>query len=160
MFKLLRRFASKPERSPREAALRALECGSFLEAEHGLAALLELPDIPGHERAFLLNKRGVALVSLGDRERAREQFVAALEASARLPSALTNLGNLALERGDIEQAVAYYEEALASDDTYALAHLNIAAAYRRQGRISDAVRSLRKAQRLEGRFGWKPSKRP
>ena len=160
MFKLWRRFASKPERSPREAALRALECGSFLEAERGLAALLELPGLPGHERAFLLNKRGVALVALGDRDRAREQFLAALDIAPRLPSALTNLGNLALEQGEIAHAVRYYETAIASDDGYALAHLNIAAAYRKLGRIGDAVRSLRKAQRLEGRFDWKLSKRP
>ncbi len=159
MFKLFRRFASKSPASPREAALRALERGDFADAERALEALLERSGLPAGERAFLLNKRGVALVALGERERAREHFDAALAASPRYPSALTNLGNLALERGDIAQAVPYYEAAIASDESYALAHLNLSAAYRRQGRLGDAVRSLRKAQRLEGRFTWKPSKR-
>ena len=139
--------------------MRALERGDFAEAERTLEALLERTGLPPGEQAFLLNKRGVALVSLGERERAREQFDAALEASPHLPSALTNLGNLALERGDIERAVPYYEAAIASDESYALAHLNLSTAYRQQGRLGDAVRSLRTAQRLEGRFTWKPSKR-
>ncbi len=139
--------------------MRALEGGDFAEAERALGALLEGSGLPPGERAFLLNKRGVAIVSLGERERAREYFEAALAALPQYPAALTNLGNLALERGDTDQAVPYYEAAIASDESFALAHLNLSAAYRKQGRLGDAVRSLRKAQRLEGRFTWKPSKR-
>ena len=158
MFKLLRRFASKAAPEPREAALRALAVRDYARAERGFAELLAQPGLVSGERAFLLNKRGVALVGLGEREGAQEAFAQALRAAPTFAPALTNVGNLALERGEVDAAIASFAAAIASDDGYALAHLNIAVAYRQQGRIGEAVRSLRKAQRLEGRSTWRLSK--
>lgn len=105
----------------------------------------------GLERAFLLNKRGVARIGLELRELAREDFLAALEAHARYAPALTNLGNLLLESGRLDDAIAYYERAVESDRDYAIAYLNLGVAYKRAGRIAEGVNALQHAARLEER---------
>src|ERR1700722_6073567 len=66
MFRLLRGFAFRQERSPREAALAGLRRRDYMRAETGLSALRESAAPPA-ERAFLFNKRGVARIGFGDR---------------------------------------------------------------------------------------------
>lgn len=146
MFRPRRRFAS--QREPHAGALAALARGEFADAEDQLTALLA-PATREAERAFLLNKRGVARVGLGNAAAAREDFEAALACVANYPPALTNLGNLSLEAGDVESAIARYQAAIAADEGYALAHLNLGAAYKRAGRFAEAVAELRRAQRFE-----------
>jgi tetratricopeptide (TPR) repeat protein len=148
MFRLLRGFAFRPKRSPREAALAALRRRDYARAETGLSELLESAPPPA-ERAFLLNKRGVARISLGNPVEARADFDAALQCVANYAPALTNLGNLLLESGDVPGATALYEAALRSDPDYAVACLNLGVAYKRSGRIDEGVRLLRRAQQLE-----------
>jgi lipoprotein NlpI len=148
MFRLLRRFASRRVRSRRDRALSALRKRDFAVAEAELTALLAAPASPG-ERAFLSNKRGVARMGLHRPDAARLDFESALAAVATFAPALTNLGNLALEAGDIDGAIALYEAALRSDPGYAVACLNLGVAYKRSGRIEEGVRSLRRAQALE-----------
>jgi lipoprotein NlpI len=131
-------------------ALQALARADFQEAEAALGGLIAA-STELSERAFLLNKRGVARVGLELRDGAREDFAAALEAAAEYAPALTNLGNLLLEEGDVESSIAYYERAVASDADYAVAHLNLGVAYKRAGRIAESVRELRHSQRLEER---------
>lgn len=131
-------------------ALEALARGDFSSAEAALSALLDASNDLS-ERAFLLNKRGVAHVGLELRKEARDDFAAALAASREYAPALTNLGNLLLDEGDVDGAIARYEQAIASDAEYALAHLNLGVAYKRAGRIADSVRELRQSQRLEER---------
>ncbi len=135
---------------PIACALAALGRGEFAGAETALGELLERPH-PPVERAFLLNKRGVARIGLDRRELARADFAAALESVSGYAPALTNLGNLLLEDGDTQGAIAQYERAISSDREYALAHLNLGVAYKRLGRIAESVRALREAQRLEQR---------
>ncbi len=103
------------------------------------------------ERAFLLNKRGVVRIGLERRELAERDFADALEAVAGYAPALTNLGNLLLEDGDADAAIALYRRAIASDGEYAIAHLNLGVALKRVGRFGEAVRALREAQRCEER---------
>lgn len=131
-------------------ALAALERGDFSSAETAFSALIDRGEEAAAERAFLLNKRGVARVNLDRRDLAREDFLASLEARPDYPPALTNLGNLLLEDGSIQAAIARYERAIERDPEYAIAHLNLSVAYKRAGRIADAVRALRRSQRIEG----------
>ena len=131
-------------------ALEALDRGDFSNAEAVLGVLLESAEA-SDERAFLLNKRGVARIGLELRELARDDFREALAAHDGYAPALTNLGNLALESGDFEAAIAQYERAIANDAEYAIAVLNLGVAYKRAGRIDEAVRAFRRAQRLEQR---------
>ncbi|HEY2476149.1 MAG TPA: tetratricopeptide repeat protein [Candidatus Cybelea sp.] len=131
-------------------ALEALSRRDFAGAQAELNALLERHP-QGAERAFLLNKRGVARIGLELRELARADFLAALESYARYAPALTNLGNLLLESGQVDDAIAYYERAVESDRDYAIAYLNLGVAYKRAGRIAEGVNALRHAARLEER---------
>lgn len=159
MFTFMQRFAwFRKDESPRDVALRALERGRFDHAEARLTEVLRDAHAPA-ERALLFNKRGVARVLCGRREDARADFCAALEAVPRYAPALTNIGNLLLEDGKLDEAIEQLRAAIRADDEYALAHRNLGVAYRRAGRLGDAVRELRRAQRLEGAVFWKRRRR-
>jgi tetratricopeptide (TPR) repeat protein len=132
-------------------ALAALDRRDFARAQAELDSLLQRDRLAEPERAFLLNKRGVARIGLEMPEPARADFEAALEAHARYAPALTNLGNLLLESGEVAEAIVCYERAIASDPEYAVGYFNLGVAYKRAGRIADGVKALRRAQRLEQR---------
>jgi lipoprotein NlpI len=148
MFRLWRRFASSRTQPPYASALASLARRDFEGADRELTALLILVTAP-RERAFLLNKRGVARVALKQTDLARNDFAAAIACAADYAPALTNLGNLLLEGGETEAAIARYEKAILADPNYSLAHLNVGAAYKRAGRFTEAVRALRRALALE-----------
>jgi tetratricopeptide (TPR) repeat protein len=145
-------------------ALEALDRRDFARAHSELDVLLECRSSGGLERAFLLNKRGVAHMGLDQRELARADFEAALDAKSHYAPALTNLGNLLLESGRLQEAIDHYERAISSDGEYAIAFLNLGVAFKQAGRIAEGVRALRQAQRLEqrlrpsGRRYYRPSR--
>lgn len=141
-------FRNRPEFA---CALEALTRRDFARAFDELSALLAHDGWTAPERAFLLNKRGVAEIGLGRPEPAHADFLEALEMQNGYAPALTNLGNLLLESGRLEEAIAQYERAVASDGEYAVAYLNLGVAYKRAGRIGEGVQALRTAQRLEQR---------
>ena len=60
----------------------------------------------------------------------------------------TNAGNQLLQRGEIADAVQQYLDAIAADPGYAEAHAQLAVAYARQGRASDAAAEQEKAAAL------------
>ena len=97
-------------------------------------------------RAEAETLRGTALVIDNQVERARESFERALAADPKNYRAMTNLGNLALEAGDVDAAIAAYERALSLNDSFGNAHHNLGVAYRRKGQMGKSVRALRKAQ--------------
>jgi protein O-GlcNAc transferase len=59
-----------------------------------------------------------------------------------------NAGNQLLLKGQVADAVARYQEAIAADPTYAEAHSQLAVAYDRQGRTADASAERAKATNL------------
>ncbi len=132
-------------------ALEALDRRDFAAAEAEFGSLLARAALGGSERAFLLNKRGVARIGLELLELAQADFRSALEAQARYAPALTNLGNLLLESGRVSEAILHYESAVSSDGEYAIAYFNLGIAYKRLGRIAEGVKALRQAERLEQR---------
>jgi tetratricopeptide (TPR) repeat protein len=145
-------------KDPFACVLRKLDRGDFAAAETALSDLLD--GVPAaRDRAFLLNKRGVARIGLQRFEAARADFAAALEASPAYPPALTNLGNLLLEEGAIDAAIVRYESAVAADPDYGIAYLNLGVAYKRAGRIGEAVRAMRRAHRLNAAGFWRPARR-
>ena len=134
--------------TPYELALRDLARGEYAPALRRLDALLEDETLQPADRAARLNKRGVALVSLHRGDEALTAFEDALAVMPRFAPALVNIGNLHLESGELEPAVARYEAAIAADDRYGPAHHNLAVAYKRMGRTADSVRELRRAGKL------------
>jgi tetratricopeptide (TPR) repeat protein len=75
-------------------------------------------------------------------------FKLALLADPKHYRALTNLGNIELERGEVKQAIERYREAIRLAPEYATAHNNLAAALRRDGRLSESVTAFKRSQRL------------
>jgi tetratricopeptide (TPR) repeat protein len=134
--------------TPYELALRDLARGEYAEALRRLDALLDDEKLTSQDRAVRLNKRGVALVGLHRRDEALRAFEDALAILPRYAPALVNIGNLHLESGELEPAVARYQAAIAADDRYGPAHHNLAVAYKRMGRTADSVRELRRAGKL------------
>jgi tetratricopeptide (TPR) repeat protein len=98
------------------------------------------------------NKLAVVAIARGERVRAIDELVAALEADPRCASAIVTTGNLLLEDGAVAEAIEHYEYALLIDPDYAPAYHNLGVALHRSGRRAEAVRMLRKATRLEARM--------
>jgi len=140
----------RASRDPFALAVRRLERGDAQGAVTDFTELLAASHA-SDERARIANKRGVAFVRLGRRAEALADFTLALELLPRFAPALANVGNLLLEDGALDDAIVHYEAAVRADESYAVAHLNLAVAYRKLGRRADAVRELRLANRLEGR---------
>ncbi len=105
-------------------------------------------------RAEALNMLGVLCAVRDEGAEARTHFEAALDADAGHYRALTNLGNLDLEAGDFKAAEARYREVIRLAPDYDGGHHNLGVALRRQGKMGEAVRSIRRGQRL----GMKRSK--
>jgi tetratricopeptide (TPR) repeat protein len=151
MFRFFFKKAAGPK-TLRERALAAVARREFGQADAAFTRLLaDTAALPMIERAFLFNKRGVARIGLARRDDARADFTAALECRPHYAPALSNLGNLLLDEGRIEEAVRHYDAAIAADPHYAVAYANLAAAHRRAGRYQEAVRALRRAHRLASR---------
>jgi len=130
---------------------RELDRGRLDRAEAAFAEALTVARTAA-EVAAVHNKRAVIAIHRRERERAIDELIAALEADPRCAAAITTVGNLLLEDGDVDEAVAHYEFAILVDDGYAPAYHNLGVAFHRSGRRGDAVRMLRKATRLEGRI--------
>jgi len=145
LFAVLR--GSRLATTPLARGSAALERGEFAQA---LATFDAIASDASDDaaRAMLENKRGCALVGLGDRAAAIDAFARALHCDERCAPALTNVGNLLFESGHARDAIDYYEAAIRADADYAFAHQNLGVALRAQGRHGEAVRALRTATRL------------
>jgi tetratricopeptide (TPR) repeat protein len=151
-FDRLRRLVpGRPPSGPFARGARELERGRLDRAEAAFAEALAVAQT-GADVALIYNKRAVIAVHRRDRERAVSELTAALEADPRCAAAITTVGNLLLEDGDVDEAVVHYEYAILIDEEYAPAYHNLGVAFHRSGRRGDAVRMLRKATRLEGRI--------
>jgi tetratricopeptide (TPR) repeat protein len=117
---------------------------AFVEALAGARDAAEIARVRNKLAIVALRRDGVAA--------AVEQLVLALEADPRCAAAITTIGNLLLEDGDVDEAIVHFEYALLIDDAYAPAYHNLGVALHRTGRRGPAVRMLRKATRLEARM--------
>lgn len=62
------------------------------------------------------------------------------------------LGNIYFDAGDLARAEYAYHRAIQADPRHASAHHNLGVVYRKQGRIAESVKMLKKARRLEMRY--------
>jgi tetratricopeptide (TPR) repeat protein len=151
-FDRLRRLV--PGRAPSDPfsrGARELDRGRFDRAEVLFAEALGVARTAA-EIAAVRNKRAIVAIHRRDPELAIAELIAALEADPRCAAAITTIGNLLLESGDVDEAIVHYEHAILMDESYATAYHNLGVAFHRSGRRGEAVRMLRKATRLEGRI--------
>lgn len=92
---------------------------------------------PGSARSH--NALGLALRNARRTAEAEAEFRRALAIHPEYGSALVNLGNLLLERGEVEAARGRYEAALAHDPRYERARWNLAVALERLGDVEGAA---------------------
>lgn len=62
------------------------------------------------------------------------------------------LGNVYFDAGDLSRAEYAYQRTIQEDPRHASAHHNLGVVYRKQGRIAESVKMLKKARRLEIRY--------
>lgn len=85
----------------------------------------------------------------GQRRRAREQFLLALENRPHFAMALFNLGVMAGEDGIYDDAKRYYKAAIAEHPSFLDARLNLAAKEAEHGDIDEALQDLTNAFALD-----------
>ena len=149
-FARLLRIAPARPATALERGTQALRAGRLDAAEAELVAARDDAATPVL-RAQAVNKLALVALARGDRGAAQRLLALALELDPRCVAAIVNQGNLLLEDGRPDDAVAVYQRALAIDADSADAHHNLGVAYRRLGRRADSVRELRRATGLERR---------
>jgi len=142
----------EPMKSLYERALDHLEAREYDEAETTLKEYLS----KNPTDAMAYNKLGVALAKKLHRNEAKQCFKEALNHDSRLVHALNNLGNVAREEGDLEQAVAYYQKAIHIDPDYSLPHSNLSVVYKQLHRYGDFICEIKTAKRLENKKALNP----
>jgi predicted ATPase len=140
------------------AASLARSMGDADRAEHDATAALELAQALGDHVAVAaaLRELGEAMVARKDYRRAFSLYEEALEVGGRAGEvpALTNLADVALAAGELEQAIAYSAEAAEAaelangpdaESAKAIAAFNTASALIQLGRSSEAPSLIRDA---------------
>jgi tetratricopeptide (TPR) repeat protein len=128
--------------------------------------------IPGRVPALLWREfyAGKRALQLGDHERARASFIAFVEKVRARPwlkrlmyvkwgihtrdieaMALNNLGATFAEKGELQQAVGWYEAAIAVDPDYGVPYANLAVIGHARGDEAEATRLLDCAHALGNR---------
>ncbi len=85
---------------------------------------------------------------LSTRNNATKEYQNYLTINADWPSENVNQGNFALRQGRSDAAIAAYERALKLDPLFAGAYVNLADAYRQQGREDEGEKQLRRGLAL------------
>jgi tetratricopeptide (TPR) repeat protein len=91
---------------------------------------------------------------MGRYDEAHDSYVTALGQDERCCEAVYNLGSLAEDRGDLEEAVRCYRQALDLSPDYADAHFNLAGALARSGRAEAAVVHWQRYLDLDAGSPW------
>lgn len=68
------------------------------------------------------------------------------------PQVYFRLGNIYFDQGDLSRAEYAYQRAIQEDPKYASAYHNLGVVYRRQGKVDQSVKMLKKARNLEIRY--------
>jgi tetratricopeptide (TPR) repeat protein len=100
----------------------------------------------------LLFERACALEDLGWDEAASRAYLAVLKSDPRHLGALTNLGLMVEQRGDLSSARAFFTQALTHNPLSTIAHVNLARALFEQGEIASAEAQYTAALALDRDF--------
>jgi superkiller protein 3 len=100
--------------------------------------------LPGQEQLA----KGIAALRAGDLDSAEKVFTLALHQGVRSPLVYHNLGVIAQDRGQHEQAVARFRETLRLQPEFAPAHLLLGVSLLALGKNAEAARELRISEKL------------
>lgn len=92
--------------------------------------------------------KGIAALRAGDLDSAEKVFTLALQQGVRSPLVFHNLGVIAQERGQHQQAVARFRETLRLQPEFGPAHLLLGVSWLALGKNADAARELKSAEKL------------
>lgn len=109
--------------------------------------------------AWAHSRIGAILAQKGDLDGAEQSLLYALELDPELPQAHSNLGNLHYTRGEYEQAVERYQTASKLDPSNPLYHENLHAAFKKQKKLTEAVKSLKQSHKLVRETATEKTKR-
>ena len=93
----------------------------------------------------LYNITGSANQSLGNLEKAVEDFKKALSIKPDFSEAYNNMGNALKEQGKLEEAIEAYNKALSIKPDYADAYYNMGSALKEQGKLEEAIEAYNAA---------------
>ena len=129
-----------------QAALCHLGLRQPVKAEALVAPLVADPENEGLLPRLILAR---AKLALKKPEEARALLEPLRREEGRLPYLMVSLGQLALRRGDLEEAEASFRRALERDENNAEAHDGLGLVLRRSGRIEDAIYEHMRAASLQ-----------
>jgi tetratricopeptide (TPR) repeat protein len=129
-------------------ALARLLTAAFVVALSACAATAPLAP-----KAVDLNRAGAEALAQGDLETAEARFALALEYHPRFVEALTNLGLVEMQRGNLELARKYMERARRINDDVAQPHHALGVLFERLRRPDVAAEHYRDALRVNPGFG-------
>jgi tetratricopeptide (TPR) repeat protein len=145
------------EEHPTDSYLLNKLAALYLEQGHTAAALEMLdramaqPEVDDLTRYELHYHRGLAL-----REQHPAQATVAYQQALAQPvadrlklGALLNLGSLSKARGELAKAVDQFQQAIAIDPDFALAHYNLGVVYRVQDKLEEAIAAYQRAIDLD-----------
>jgi len=95
---------------------------------------------------------GNALLIVGQRQEAIEQFRQALRIKSDYLEAHNNLGSALLQAGRLQEAIEHYKKALLIKPNHAKAHYNIGLALYQTGQHQDAIQHFEQALRLDPNY--------
>lgn len=98
--------------------------------------------------AWAHSRIGAILAQQGDLDDAYGALTLAVQLDPKLAQAHSNLGNVAYTQGDYRGALERYQQALELDGDNPIYHENLHAAYKKLGRVSEAVHHLKRSYSL------------
>ena len=110
---------------------------------------------PEHSEA--LNALATVLCDLNGGEWTEESIdilLRAIQADSKNFKALNNIGDYYYRRGEFDQAIEYFQNAVSNNPGYSDAFVNLALAYRNTQRSEDALVSLKNAITANPQSGW------
>lgn len=111
--------------------------------------LYEKAEASDQSRAWVYNRIGAIQAQIGQVAKAEEALNKAIELDPTLPQPHSNLGNIFYARGDFEAALGKYKHAATLSPETPVFQENLHAAYKKLGRLGEAVTALKSAHRLD-----------
>jgi tetratricopeptide (TPR) repeat protein len=116
---------------------------------HPAIAAFDMAAALGDADARARNGKGAALFALGETDAAKALLTEAAAANPRLPGARFTLGRIALDSGDLTEALTRFEECIRLDARDAEAWFRKGLTLRRLGRPADAEAAFRTVLELD-----------